>query len=102
MTGLTRFRFGLVLFLALGVLALSSTPALSNLDIVSQQIVPDSDGGLWLVGTGGGHPGPDRIVQEPREPAAVSTEAGFLEVLEILRDRLKSIWLTTWKAGILP
>ncbi len=102
MIGFRRFRFALLL--ALGVLVLSGTPALSNRDIASQQIVPDSEGDLFLVSTGGGHHRPDGIIQEPQKPTGVSPTSGasFPEVAWILRDLLKSVWLTTWKTGILP
>lgn len=100
MTGLRRFRFAL--FLALGFALLPASSAWSLLDIAAGQIVPHGDGGYEYYG-GGGAPMPERIAPEPGggiqdEPMADRVGATTPSLHELIR----SVWLLTWKTGVLP
>ncbi len=115
MMDLRRFPFAALL--ALGVLLLSTAPAFSNRDIASQQIVPDSEEDLFLLGTGGGNR-PHGIVHEPQSEQVVphgdegfeyfggrapvpDRIAGSVWLAPSFHELVRSVWLLTWKRGIL-
>ncbi len=103
MTGLRRFRFAL--FLALGFALLPASSAWSLRDIVAGQIVPHGDEGIEYFG-GSGAPNPEGIGAGSGDATRVERQLPRADRVQItapiLYELVRSVWLLTWKTGVLP
>ena len=103
MTGLRRSRFALLL--ALGFALLPASSAWSYSEAVGEPVVPDGDAGYQYI-SGGGAPRPDGIVQAPGDGIPSERHLSRADRVGVTApsfyELVRSVWLLTWKTGILP